>query len=291
MSSKSDFDFAKDQPWVSTQRTLKYIDETQELISIYEGGILPEARSKPDESVVDGRQDRPQLSGTNLGALSAEDPPSGPWDVRITEGQQPFGGGVPHTIGAEDSSLYGFNYPTNQYSTPSSGPSTGADQFNASLNSPFPNVDFHGAAGAATHRLGPVVVPSSLATPGLYLDHTLFPLSDKEEARLLRYYVERLAYMFDLTDPLNHFQAVLPHRAATCPTLLNAILAVSARHLSSVSEYDPLVSNRYHQECLKHLIPMLDDTAAILDEDLLAATILLRFVEEIEGEKLHGHEH
>jgi len=42
------------------------------------------------------------------------------------------------------------------------------------------------------------------------------------------------------------------------------------------------VSNRYHQECLKHLIPILDDTAAILDENLLVSTIILRHLEEIE---------
>jgi hypothetical protein len=34
---------------------------------------------------------------------------------------------------------------------------------------------------------------------------------------------------------------------------------------------------------LKHLIPMLNDTAAIMDENLLAATVILRFLEEVEG--------
>ncbi|EME49909.1 hypothetical protein DOTSEDRAFT_68653 [Dothistroma septosporum NZE10] len=63
---------------------------------------------------------------------------------------------------------------------------------------------------------------------------------------------------------------------------MNAIFALSARHLSRIGEYDPLVSNKYHQECLKHLIPMLDDTAAILDENLLASTIILRHLEELE---------
>lgn len=56
----------------------------------------------------------------------------------------------------------------------------------------------------------------------------------------------------------------------------NAIFALSARHLSRVGDYDPLVSNKYHQECLKHLIPMLDDDTAILDENLLASTMLVR---------------
>lgn len=70
--------------------------------------------------------------------------------------------------------------------------------------------------------------------------------------------------------------------AAICPPLLNAIFALSARHLSRMGEYDHLVSNKYIQECLKHLIPMLNDHSALLDENLLAATIILRHVEELE---------
>lgn len=53
----------------------------------------------------------------------------------------------------------------------------------------------------------------------------------------------------------------------------NAILALAARHLSRVGDYPQLISNRYQQECLKHLIPMLDDMDAVLDENLLASTM------------------
>lgn len=116
----------------------------------------------------------------------------------------------------------------------------------------------------------------------VYLEESAWPLSDREEAFLLRYFVERLSRNFDLTDPARHFRTVVPQRAATCPTLLNAILALSSRHLSRTGEYDPLVSNKYHQECLKHLIPVLDDVNAALDENLLASTIILRHLEEIE---------
>ena len=116
----------------------------------------------------------------------------------------------------------------------------------------------------------------------IYLEESVWPLSDREEARLLRYFVEKMSRNFDLTDPLRHFRTVVPQRAATCPTLLNAMLALSSRHLSRTGEYDSLVSNRYHQECLKHLIPMLDDANAVLDENLLASTIILRHLEEIE---------
>lgn len=77
----------------------------------------------------------------------------------------------------------------------------------------------------------------------------------------------------------------MPQRAGNCPILLNAIFALSARHLSNISAViiDPLASNRYHQECLKHLIPMLDHAETVSDENLFAATIILRVLEEMEG--------
>jgi hypothetical protein len=116
----------------------------------------------------------------------------------------------------------------------------------------------------------------------IYLDTPVWPLESKEQAHLLRHFVENISRNFDLIDSQKHFRSVVPQRAATCPTLLNAISALSARHLSRIGKYDQLVSNRYQQECLKHLIPMLDDTTALLDENLLASTIILRHLEEIE---------
>jgi hypothetical protein len=66
------------------------------------------------------------------------------------------------------------------------------------------------------------------------------------------------------------------------PILMNAILAASARHLSRISEGDPFVADKYHQRCIQHLIPMLSDETAVLDENLLASTVILRFLEEID---------
>jgi hypothetical protein len=75
----------------------------------------------------------------------------------------------------------------------------------------------------------------------------------------------------------------VPQRASNCRILLNAIFALAARHLSQTDDYDPLASNHYHQECLKCLIPVLDDAATIADENLFAATIILRVMEEMDG--------
>lgn len=92
----------------------------------------------------------------------------------------------------------------------------------------------------------------------------------------------------DLCDPRQSFQTIVPDRAGTCPILLNAIFALSSRHLSHTSDFDPLASNRYHNECLKVLIPMLNHAATVADENLFAATIILRVLEEMEG-KLLAH--
>jgi hypothetical protein len=89
----------------------------------------------------------------------------------------------------------------------------------------------------------------------------------------------------DCCDPLKHFELVVPERAGTCHTLLNAILAIAARHLSHTTDFDSLASNRYHDECLKQLIPMMDHSSAVADENLFAATVILRMLEEMDGKK------
>ncbi|KAF7185048.1 hypothetical protein HII31_13671 [Pseudocercospora fuligena] len=165
--------------------------------------------------------------------------------------------------------------PRNLVRSPSEGWHTGWTP-NTSIDNVTSNADIDLAAYTGLET----TVSNSLSR--IYLDTPVWPLQDREEARLLRYFVENLSRNFDLTDPRRHFRSVVPQRAAICPTLMNAIFALSARHLSRVGEYDPLVSNKYHQECLKHLIPMLDDTDAILDENLLASTIILRHLEEFE---------
>ncbi|KAF6519609.1 hypothetical protein HZS61_016026 [Fusarium oxysporum f. sp. conglutinans] len=101
------------------------------------------------------------------------------------------------------------------------------------------------------------------------------------------------ACLFDLCDSSRHFANIVPPRAASCPTLLNAIFALSSRHLSLNAQYDPYASDRYHQACLKHLTTISNDSSALNDDNLLAATILLRTLEELDvpliGTDHEGH--
>ncbi|KAK3937455.1 hypothetical protein QBC46DRAFT_392691 [Diplogelasinospora grovesii] len=132
-----------------------------------------------------------------------------------------------------------------------------------------------------------------LLTPRIYLDEPVWPLSNPAEAVLFRHFVQKLAIWLDLCDPFQSFEILVPQRSGTCPILLNAIFALSARHMSHISSFDPLASNRYHEECLRYLIPMLDHAETISDENLFAATIILRVLEEMEVKNMgmdnHGY--
>lgn len=97
------------------------------------------------------------------------------------------------------------------------------------------------------------------------------------------------ALQFDCTDRLQHFAVHIPYRARYCETLFNAIMAMSARHLSCTSTFDPYVSDHYYQACLETLIPALNDHDVTMDDDLLAATVILRLLEEFDGETLKIH--
>ncbi|KAJ5897192.1 hypothetical protein N7504_007480 [Penicillium tannophilum] len=120
-----------------------------------------------------------------------------------------------------------------------------------------------------------------------------WPLRDPEEASLLMHFVDQISSFFDCTDRQQHFAVYIPYRARYCDTLFNAIMALSARHLSCTTAFDTFVSDRYYQACLKTLIPALNNHEVTMDDDLLAATVILRLLEEFDvplaGSDLRGH--
>ncbi|KAI1814410.1 hypothetical protein GGS20DRAFT_548495 [Poronia punctata] len=126
--------------------------------------------------------------------------------------------------------------------------------------------------------------PSYANVPTSRIDEReAMPLKSRTEAALFRHYIQHIAVCLDCCDPLKYFELVVPERASNCDTLRNAIFAIAARHLSHTTGFDPLASNRYHDECLKYLIPMMDHASVIEDENLFAATIILRMLEEMDG--------
>lgn len=140
----------------------------------------------------------------------------------------------------------------------------------------------------------------------IYRDKDIWPLESREEAMLFRHFIQKLSIcvsalptkpclkksclptvgmsqQLDVCDPNQSFETVVPPRAGTCKILMNAILALAAKHLHNTESYDPYASDRYHQECLNTLIPILNhEHHTMSDENLFAATIILRMWEELE---------
>ena len=71
--------------------------------------------------------------------------------------------------------------------------------------------------------------------------------------------------------------------SASSPLLVNAILALSALHLSCVSDLDSFEAVRYHDRCLRLMVPMLDDPDRIKDDNLLLTTVILHLYEDMDS--------
>ncbi|KAJ6176181.1 hypothetical protein N7485_003095 [Penicillium canescens] len=107
---------------------------------------------------------------------------------------------------------------------------------------------------------------------------------DATEVLLFQHFTRCLSSFFDLCDPDHHFAIQIPVRARLYPPLMDAILALSARHMSLVGkEVDSILASHYYQRCLSILIPELDSVHHDCVDDLLAATIILRLHEELDG--------
>ncbi|CAK4033557.1 Hypothetical predicted protein [Lecanosticta acicola] len=329
--AKTEYDFSKKQTWVKTARSLTFLDETQELMNIYDhspddDGSNPTPfqwqKSSPSSHwpvendrppPLERTVSQPAVASASHNAASPADSPAHSWpdggdfaSLHLPEqssypAQSPAASVTPSDrTRTEPGSLTDTRHVPKrrrltfesvyQSSVASESPVNPVAHQSPATPEPWsvgwtpskPVSNDMSASEVDLVTLSGLETSVSSSLSRIYLESPAWPLPQREEAILLRHFVETLARNFDLTDPRAHFRNVVPQRAAVCPTLMNAIFALSARHLSRIGQYDPLVSNRYHQECLKHLIPMLDDTSAILDENLLASTIILRHLEELE---------
>ncbi|KAK5994787.1 hypothetical protein PT974_03170 [Cladobotryum mycophilum] len=143
--------------------------------------------------------------------------------------------------------------------------------------------------------------PSVASHEGHPESHRQFPLTDVQEACLLRYFVEEISHWFDLCDEQRHFQLVVPVRARQHPHLLNAIFAVAARHLSRLPKYKTSRGILYHGQLLPKLsehdaveymlkcIPALRHFHDVEDDEyrdsIIATAVILRQLEEIDDEE------
>jgi hypothetical protein len=279
--------FAEDQPWPKTKR-LSFIDETPDLASIYDQDFSSiENRASSERTPIPSGSFTTQPStpriATNL--RSNSNTPTTPYTPRNRQASPTkrrrldleFSPDAANQLveeiiapGATEQDAISSNHlsvPQSPY----------IQHFESDpLELGFPSASSPHRDPYADGR------ESSTGTPQIYIDNPQWPLRDLEQAKLMRYYIDNIAPFLDLCDLKRHFALVVPHRAASCPPLLNAIFAASARHLSRVAGAEAWVADNYHSECLKSLIPLLNDSAALTDENLLAAMIILRYHEEIE---------
>ncbi|KAK3370658.1 hypothetical protein B0H63DRAFT_403383 [Podospora didyma] len=122
----------------------------------------------------------------------------------------------------------------------------------------------------------------------IYLEKSLLPFIDKSQAFLFRHFVQKLAIWLDLCDPARSFETKVPDRAGNCPILLNAIFALSSRHLGHINNDNPQTTWRtYLSASLSDFQKLWDnhDAAqeAVKDENLFAAIIILRVLEEMDA--------
>ncbi|KAL4817397.1 hypothetical protein BDW67DRAFT_184061 [Aspergillus spinulosporus] len=185
----------------------------------------------------------------------------------------------------------------------------GSDAESAGLNSPpgtTPRAPISSYFRSGSVSTSPAEAPASAnISVSSSCNHFPWPRLNLREACLLRYFVEDLSRWFDLTDPRNHFATCIPQRARSNPTLLDAILAVSARHFSTLSTAQKTHILRlygladtqiqgsdlniteetvihYHSRCIAELRVLASEPQAVMDEDLLAAVVVLRFFEELD---------
>ncbi len=97
----------------------------------------------------------------------------------------------------------------------------------------------------------------------------------------------------DPCDPHQSFELIVPRRARTCEVLFNAVLAFAARHKanttgiptsdSKIMSYED-IAIECQKKCLFVLMAMIKDEQELTDENSFAATVILRVVEEMEGQ-------
>lgn len=88
----------------------------------------------------------------------------------------------------------------------------------------------------------------------------------------------------DVCDDKSRFGLEVPQRAAHYPVIASAILALASQHLSVLRKTEDKESAAYYSRSLQILIPFLDDPLGALDENLLAAIVILRTYEERHSE-------
>lgn len=289
-----DYNFSQDQPWVKTTRALSFVDETPDIINIHDsstGNFDTLDNFNIDVDNVSTHSSPPlyNLRSRDSASYSEQERPRSATNPEDTPSND---SGRPSKKRALSSSSAGAWRTTPRSNPPDAlSPSRKSDNAGPFASPVLDNDIILGvgspqvAAALASSRQTDLSIPVdhvAEAISGIYLDTPRWPLEDPQEAMLFYNFIHVLAPLFDLCDSERHFATIVPRRAVICPPLMNAVLAASAKRLSRVDGFDGLVGDRYHQNCLDALIPALSSSAAVMDENLLTAIVILRYMEELD---------
>ncbi|KAH0337539.1 hypothetical protein KCU81_g8071, partial [Aureobasidium melanogenum] len=115
------------------------------------------------------------------------------------------------------------------------------------------------------------------------------PTLSTHEARLMQHFIEHLAPSIDVVCSSQVFGRLVPRMAFLSPILLTSIFAVASKHISKTIETTEPAPEIYFQETLDHLIPVLNEPDALIEDYILAAVVILRVMEEMDI-SLSGHD-
>ncbi|THY30910.1 hypothetical protein D6D01_03088, partial [Aureobasidium pullulans] len=108
------------------------------------------------------------------------------------------------------------------------------------------------------------------------------PILSAHEGRLMQHFIEHLAPSIDVCSQEQIFGRLVPRMAFLSPILLTAIFAVASKHISKTIEMTDPTPECYFQETLDHLIPVLNEPDALVEDYVLAAVVILRVMEEMD---------
>jgi hypothetical protein len=110
-----------------------------------------------------------------------------------------------------------------------------------------------------------------------------------DELPLFQHFVTDLSSWIDITDQSKSFSILVPQMALRNWGLMNAILALSSRHLSlvrassQVDEYRSTQAVQYYSKTLRYLQQVMKIVSYLRSDDLLATVLILSTYEMITG--------
>ncbi|KAL2426628.1 hypothetical protein ABEF95_010939 [Exophiala dermatitidis] len=171
--------------------------------------------------------------------------------------------------------------------------SSGVRPFNGSLNFSMSGLRLE-TSRTASHQI-PYSHP---VPPDSHLWQSTAALSLKpHETAIFNHFVTRVSLWIDLFDPIRHFSTYVPHLAMHNVGLMNAILALSVRHMSlnaaneAGAVHDRNDSLPYYYETLHYVQKAMHYDSYNTSSELLATCLIISAYEMLDGSRKDWERH